>query len=256
MLEIMKTLYHLIGILFVSILVNCTKEGTSMNGAATTGAGGSTARFTIAGNYLYIVDNLSLKTFDISTNNSPVYKSRTEIGINIETIFPYQDKLFIGSSSTMYIYSLADPSKPEPLGKAEYTIRMSCDPVVAKDSVAYATLRASGPCGGGQSALVVYNIKNPTAPQLMNTVPLFGPYGLGIKNNSLYVCEASQGLEVYNVTNAYQPVYVSTINVPNTSFYDVIPYGNILIAQVNDGFILYDIGTNPMQPALLSRILN
>jgi len=253
----MKTVYHLIVIFTLSALLSCSKESASVNGAASnTGAGGSTARFTIAGNYLYVVDNLSLKAFDISTNNSPVYKSKTDIGVNIETIFPYQDKLFIGSTSTMYIYSLADPSKPERLGKAEYTIRMSCDPVVARDSVAFATLRASGPCGGGQSALVVYNIKNVSSPQLMRTAPLLGPYGLGMKNNSLYVCEAGYGLKIYNISNAYDPVFVSTITVNNTSFYDVIPYGNILIAQVNDGFILYDIGTNPMQPVFLSRISN
>ncbi len=252
----MKTFYHLITIFILSTLISCSKESASVNGASATGAGGSTARFTIAGSYLYVVDNLSLKAFDISTNNSPVYKSKTLIGVNIETIFPYQNKLFIGSSSTMYIYSLTDPSKPERLGKAEYTIRMSCDPVVARDSVAYATLRASSRCGGGMSALVVYNIKNISSPQLMKSVPLIGPYGLGIKNNTLYVCEASSGLWVYNITNAYDPAFVSNINVSNTSFYDVIPYGNILIAQVNDGFILYDIGTNPMQPAFLSRILN
>ena len=256
MLEIMKTLYHLIAIVVLSALISCTKESAGVNGAASAGAGGSTARFTIAGNYLYVVDNLSLKAFDISTNNSPVYKSKTEIGINIETIFPYQDKLFIGSSSTMYIYSLTDPSKPSLLGKAEYTIRMSCDPVVAKDSVAYATLRASGPCGGGQSALVVYNIKNFSSPQLMRTVPLSNPYGLGIKSNALYVCEGNNGIWIYNTTKAYDPVFISNINVTGTSFYDVIPYGNILIAQVNDGFILYDIGTNPLQPAFLSRISN
>ena len=253
----MKTFYHLIVIFALSALISCTKESASVNGASfATGAGGSTARFTIAGNYLYVVDNLSLKAFDISTNNSPVYKSKTDIGVNIETIFPYQDKLFIGSTSTMYIYSLADPSKPERIGKAEYTIRMSCDPVVAKDSVAYATLRANGPCGGGQSALVVYNIKNVSSPQLMRTVSLSGPYGLGMKNNALYVCEASNGLWIYNITNAYDPAFVSNIHVINTGFYDVIPYGNILIAQVNDGFILYDIGTNPMQPTFLSRISN
>jgi len=228
----------------------------SGNGAASTGAGGSTARFTIAGNYLYVVDNVSLKAFDISSNNSPVYKSKTEIGVNIETIFPYQDKLFIGSSSTMYIYSLSDPARPARLGKAEYNIRMSCDPVVARDSVAYATLRSTGRCGGGQSSLVVYNIKNISSPQLMNTHWLNGPYGLGIKNNSLYVCDGVYGLRIFNITNAYNPIHVSEIRVNNTTFYDVIPYGNVLIAQVNDGFILYDIGTNPMQPAFLSRILN
>jgi len=256
MLEIMKTLYHLIAIFTLSALIRCTKETASANGAASTGAGGSTARFTIAGNYLYVVDNLSLKAFDISSNTTPVYKSKTEIGINIETIFPYQDKLFIGSSSTMYIYSLSDPSRPTQLGKAEYTIRMSCDPVVARDSVAYATLRSTGRCGGSQSTLVVYNIKNISSPILMNTVFLTTPYGLGIKNNSLYVCDGQNGIRVFNITNAYDPVRVSEIRASNTTFYDVIPYANILIAQVNDGFILYDIGTNPMQPAFLSRILN
>jgi hypothetical protein len=251
----MKTLYHLIVIFILSALISCTKESASTNGAST-GAGGSTARFTIAGNYLYVVDNLSLKAFDLSSNTTPVYKSKTEIGINIETIFPYQDKLFIGSSSTMYVYSLSDPSRPTQLGKAEYTIRMSCDPVVARDSVAYATLRSTGRCGGSQSALVVYNIKNISSPQLMNTFFLTAPYGLGIKNNSLYVCEGLGGIKVFNITKAYDPIQVSDIRVNNTTFYDVIPYGNILIAQVNDGFILYDISTNPMQPAFLSRILN
>jgi len=251
----MKTLYHLIAVFVLSALISCTKE-TAGNGAASTGAGGSTARFTIAGNYLYVVDNVSLKAFDISSNSTPVYKSKTEIGINIETIFPYQDKLFIGSSSTMYIYSLSDPSRPTQLGKAEYTIRMSCDPVVARDSVAYATLRSTGRCGGSQSTLVVYNIKNISSPILMNTVFLTTPYGLGIKNNSLYVCDGQNGIRIFNITNAYDPVRVSEIRASNTTFYDVIPYANILIAQVNDGFILYDIGTNPMQPAFLSRILN
>jgi len=250
----MKILYHLIAIVVLSALISCGKEMTANGGS--TGAGGSTARFTIAGNYLYVVDNVSLKAFDISSNTTAVFKSKTEIGINIETIFPYQDKLFIGSSSTMYVYSLSDPSRPTQLGKAEYTIRMSCDPVVARDSVAYATLRATGPCGGSSSALVVYNIKNISSPQLMKSLFLTAPYGLGIKNNSLYVCEGLGGIRVFNITNTYEPSQVSEIRVSNTTFYDVIPYGNILIAQVNDGFILYDIGTNPMQPAFLSRILN
>ena len=251
----MKRLYYLIVIFSLPALVNCTKE-TALNGGAGAGAGGSTARFTIAGNYLYVVDNVSLKAFEISSNTSPIYKSKTEIGVNIETIFPYQDKLFIGSSSSMYIFSLNDPAKPERLAKAEYTIRMACDPVVARDSVAYATLRATNWCGGSQSALVVYNIKNTSSPQLMNTIWLTGPYGLGMRNNSLYVCEGNFGIRVFNITNAYSPVQAADVKANNTTFYDVIPYGNILIAQVNDGFILYDIGTNPMQPAFLSRILN
>lgn len=252
----MKTLYTILFIFLATGSISCTKEGSDALGNPQAGAGGSTARFTISGTYLYIVDHTSVKSFDISNNSSPVYKAKTEIGVNIETIFPYKDKLFIGSTSSMYIYSLSNPAEPKRIAKAEYTIRMACDPVVATDTVAYATLRASGPCGFGQSALVVYNIKDIGSPQLVRTVNLSEPYGLGIKANALYVCEGRGGLKIYDVTNAYNPVFVKTISIANTSFYDVIPYGTILIAQVNDGFILYDTGTDPLQPAHLSKILN
>jgi len=251
----MKTIYQLLIIILLTGLINCTKESAFVGGN-TTGASGSTARFTTSGNYLYVVDNVSLKSFDISNNTNPVYKSKTDIGINIETIFPYKDKLFIGSSSSMYIYSLADPARPVRIAKAEYTIRMACDPVVAKDNVAYATLRANGSCGGGISALVVYNITDIADPKLETTIPLSGPYGLGLKDNSLYVCEGPGGIKVFNITSIYNPIPGVILTAAGTSFYDVIPYGNVLIAQVNDGFILYDLSVNPHQPTFLSRIQN
>jgi hypothetical protein len=254
MLEIMKKYIYLLAAVAVVLVFNqCTKDSASLNAAANNGAGGSTARFTIVGNYLYVVDHNSLKTFNISNPNAPLYKTKTEIGINIETIFPYQDKLFIGSSNAMYIYSLTNPEHPLQLSRAEYQIRMACDPVVARDSVAYATLHGTGPCGGVRSALVVYNIKNPAAPVLMNDLPLSNPYGLGVKEHGLYVCEGNMGLRVYNITNAYAPVPVTLIT--GRTFYDVIPYGNILLAQTATGFALYDI-TNPLQPVFQAEVLN
>jgi hypothetical protein len=251
----MKTInYILTGFALLIVFSQCSKESNSLAaGPGGNGAGGSTARFTIVGNYLYVVDHTSLKSFNISNPNTPVYKTKTQIGINIETIFPYQDKLFIGSSSTMYIYSLTDPEKPVQLARAEYTIRMACDPVVARDSVAYATLRGSGPCGGSQSALVVFNIKNMSSPQQVGTIMLSSPYGLGMKNNALYVCEGAGGLRVFDITNAYNPLSAGAIS--NKTFYDVIPYGNILIGQTSTGFVLYDI-SNPLQPVFQAEINN
>lgn len=234
-------------------LSRCTKESASAGGAAD-GAGGSTARFTIAGNYLYVVDNKSLKAFSIANPSAaPVLKSTVDIGLNIETIFPYQDKLFVGSSSSMYIFSLADPEKPLRVARADYIIRMSCDPVVALDSTAFATLNAGGRCGGGMSALVVYDIRNIENPILKNQVPLSGPFGLGVKDSALYVCEGMGGLNVYNIRNTYSPLLIRRIT--GETFYDVIPYGNILICQVSNGIALYDISVRH-QPVLLSRILN
>lgn len=248
----MKT--NLLILLLLTVLVkSCTKESAD-SGAAASGAGGSTARFTIAGNFLYVVDHTSLKAFDISNPAAaPVLKSTTDVGINVETIFPYQDKLFIGSSFSMHIFSLANPEKPFRLAQADYMVRMSCDPVVAKDSTAYATLNATGPCGGGFSQLVVYNIKDITKPVLQTTRPLNGPYGLGISDSALYVCDGSAGLNVYNIRNTYAPLLLRTVQ--GETFYDVIPYGNILICQVGRGIALYDI-SNRHQPVFLSSILN
>lgn len=238
---------------FALFLNSCSKESAN-GGGQSAGAGGSTARFTIIGNFLYVVDNTSLKAFDISNPSiAPVLKSTTDIGINIETIFPYQDKLFIGSSFSMHIFSLINPEKPTRLAQADYIVRMSCDPVVAKDSTAYATLNGTGPCGGGGSQLVVYNIKDITRPVLQRTLPLSGPHGLGISDSALYVCDGSAGLNVYNIRNTYSPQLLRTIN--GETFYDVIPYGNILICQVSNGIALYDISIRH-QPVFLSRILN
>lgn len=250
----MKTyLYITAGIIMLALFSQCSKDSNALNAGANNGAGGSTARFTIIGNYLYVVDHNSLKTFNITNPNAPVYKTKTDVGINIETIFPHQDKLFIGSSNAMYIFSLTDPEKPVQLSRSEYVIRMSCDPIVARDSVAYATLRGSGPCGGGRSALVVYNIKNTANPQLVRDITLQGPYGLGLKENALYVCEGSGGLKIFNISNAYQPIPAGDIN--GRTFYDVIPYGNILLAQTSTGFALYDI-TNPLQPVFQAEVHN
>ncbi len=250
-----RIIYICTAVFLLGVFNQCSKDsGTLAGGPGPSGAGGSTARFTIAGNYLYVVDNTSLKTFEINGTGSPVYKSKVELGINIETIFPYDGKLLIGSSTSMYIYSLQNPAQPTRVAKADYEIRFTCDPVVAQNDVAYATLRASGPCGwGAMSALVVYDISDPSKPVQKSNIALSAPYGLGISNNGLYVCEGNQGLRVFDVSSKFNPSFVKIIS--GETFYDVIPYNNILIAQVENGFVLYDI-SNRLDPVFISKILN
>ncbi|MGN6491833.1 MAG: LVIVD repeat-containing protein [Agriterribacter sp.] len=231
--------------------LNCSKENAT--NISTPGAGGSTARFTILGNYMYVVDNTGLKTFDITDPLNPTYRGKKELGLNIETIFPYGNKLFIGSSTTMYIYSTADPSDPQLVASAQYQIQMACDPVVANETVAYATLRVTSACGAGSSQLVVYNIQEPSQPKLEMAVPLNEPYGLGMQGNALYVCDRD-GLIVFDISSQYTPE--QKFQVGDQKFFDVIPYGDILIAQVEGGMALYDIATDPLKPAFIEKINN
>jgi hypothetical protein len=238
-------------ILLSGVVLAATQCQKATNASATGGSGGSTARFAISGNYLYTVDNANLKVFDISTANDPVLKNTVPVGFEIETIYPFKDKLFIGSTSAVHIFSINNPESPEKLSTAiSPEVMRRCDPVVAKDTVAYATLRTNGPCGGIQSILAAYDIKDITKPVQKATYGVTEPYGLGYSDTALYVCDRA-GLYVFNIEKAYQPILRKTFN--DGWYLDVIPYNNTLICQVQDGLTLYDISQR-MEPKLITKI--
>lgn len=242
----------------LTVFLSCDKSAadTASFAAAgtTTGTGGSMARFTIVGNYLYTVDKQNLKVYDIGSPGQPVFKQSVAVGFQVETIYPFKDKLFIGSTTMVHIFSIADPANPQKLSEAiSPTVLRRCDPVVAKDTVAYATLRTNGPCGGSQSILAVYDIKDITKPVQRNFVNVSEPYGLGYSDTTLYVCDRWQGLVVYNIASAYNPVPIRSLKLSTSVFYDLIPYGDLLVCWLSDGMALYDI-TNRQNPTFIKKI--
>ena len=219
----------------------CDKEDMSAaSDASATGTGGSLARFTIAGNYLYLADQASLRVYDISNPAAPVEKPQVTIGFMVETIFPYKDKLFIGSTSGMFIYSITDPASPSKLGSAVHM--RSCDPVVANDSISYSTLQGGTRCGPAESGLYIYDIKNIMSPVLKKLLPLTSPFGLALKDSIVFVCRGLNGLTAVDVTTPSNPSILYTRN--DGGYMDVIPYDNMLICYVQTGIIIYD-ATNP-----------
>ncbi len=240
-------------LLFISISFwQCGKDATSPAFSAVTGQAGSLARFAIVGNYLYTVDDQKLTVYDVANPGDPVVKNTVDVGIEVETIFPFKEKLFIGSTSQVHIFSITDPLNPQKLSEAiSPQVLRRCDPVVAKDTVAFATLRTNGPCGGVRSVLAVYDIKDITKPVQKATYFVQEPYGLGYQDNTLYVCDKS-GLLVFDIINAYAPSLKKTLK--DGDYIDVIPYQGTLICWVSGGVIVYDI-TNSQNPALLSKIM-
>lgn len=246
----MKKGYTLILFLSCALFWHCNKDANAFTGTPS-GTGGSLARFTLLGSYLYTVDAQQLKVYNVADPGDPQLKNTVDIGFGIETIFPFKDKLFIGSTTVMYIYSVADPLKPQKLSEATSQVLRRCDPVVAKDTVAYATLRANGPCGGAQSILAYYDIKDITKPVQKGSYPVNEPYGLGYSGDVLYVCDKYR-LVVFDISKAYEPKYLKGLS--DASYLDVIPYGDVLICWVTQGMIVYDI-TDKKNPVLLSKII-
>jgi hypothetical protein len=221
----------------LTIAVACSKDGADA-AAASTGTGGSLARFTIAASHLYLADYSRLEVYDITNPANPVKKTPVDIGWGVETIYPYGDKLFIGSVEGMYIYSIADPARPVKLGEARHV--RSCDPVVAKDNIAYVTLQGSGRCGAATDGLYIYDITNLTTPVQKSLLEMSTPYGLGIKDSVAFICRKANGMTLVNVKNPSSPKVMYTRN-DATEYRDVIPVDNILLCYVSTGLLIYDV---------------
>lgn len=231
------------------VMANGTGGGLVKTSVSAPGIGGSLARFTIANNTLYVVDQSSLRMFSLTADLPSL--GTTYIGRNIETIFPYNNHLFIGSTNGMFIYNISNPVSPAYV--STYIHGTACDPVVVDDHYAYITLRSGTPCNTTFNQLEVVDIQNMTNPVLSHTVQMTNPHGLGKDGNTLFICDGTDGLKVFDVTN---PTTISTtpvVHVQGIQATDVIPYNNILLMIGDDGLYQYDY-TNVQNISLLSRI--
>ncbi len=213
------------------------------------GVGGSMARFTIAGNILYVVDNSNLRMFSITGGLTSL--GTTSVGRNIETIFPYNNHLFIGASNGMFIYNISNPTAPSYV--STYVHGTACDPVVVDDNYAYITLRSGTPCNTSLNQLEVVNIQNLSNPTLSHTVQMTNPHGLGKDGNTLFVCDGTAGLKVFDATNPTAISATPTVQVNSIQATDVIPFNNRLLMIGTDGLYQYNY-SNLQNIVQLSRI--
>lgn len=165
------------------------------------GLGGSMARFGIKDNTLFLVDNSTLRIFDISTKSSPAKVTDMSVGWGIETMFLTDKNMFLGTTSGMLIYDISIPLVPN--YKSNYSHIRSCDPVIVDDTLAYVTLRSGTNCGSSINSLDVINIKNLASPSLLMSYSMTSPHGLGKDGNILFICDGDAGLKVYDATNPF-----------------------------------------------------
>ncbi len=215
------------------------------------GVGGSLAKFTINGDYLYLLDGGDLQTVSVVEEQNPVEKSRMFLSWDIETIFPYKTNLFVGSSSGMHILNVIAPESPVKLSTYEHV--RSCDPVIVDDDYAYVTLRSGTQCLGFTNQLEIIDIKNLSAPQLLKTYPMTNPHGLGIDNKTLFICDGSDGLKTFDATDILKIDQNLLSHYKDINAIDVIPFNNILMMIGEDGILQFDY-SNPKDIKLLSKI--
>ena len=232
-------------------ILNSSGE-TSNGGNGKTGVGGSSARFTIYSNYLYTVDQSALNVWDINSASSPEKLSSKNLGWGIETIFPYQDKLFIGSTSGMFIFDNSDPSNP--IQTSQFRHAQACDPVVVSGDRAYVTLRDGNTCNGFDNQLDVIDVSNLYNPKLIKSFDMKHPHGLAIRDNNLFICEGEFGLKIFDASDDKKITNNQIGNMSDINAFDVISLTKDVLFVIGDGgFYQYNV-SNIKKPKLISSI--
>lgn len=214
-------------------IANTAAQTSAPTGA---GTGGSMARFTIVNNHLYTVGISDLDLFDISNTADPQRGNTINVGGLIETIYPFKDKLFIGSQQGMYIYNISNPNNP--VKEGQFTHARSCDPVIADDNYAYVTLRSGTVCQGFSNQLDIVKLNNLTNPVLEKTYQFTNPHGLSKDGNLLFICDGSDGVKLYNASNVSSLQHLKTID--NIMAFDIILMNKVAMVIGDDGLYQYD----------------
>jgi len=192
------------------------------------GIGGSYAQFQINNNALYKVDHYKLNVYNISSPlqtyfDKSVYMNTWFSG-EFETLFKQKEFLFIGSTTGMYVVNALDEFNPTFI--SGFSHATACDPVVVYGNTAYITVRGGNSCGAIKDQINVIDITNIQNPTLVSTYLINQPYGLGVRNTTMYVCTGTQGLKIFDASNNNNLILKNTYFSNVT---DVIPLSSHLI---------------------------
>jgi len=167
--------------------------------AKTNGVGGSMARFGIVDRYLYAIDQSELHVVYIDQPADPKEGKSVSISWNIETLFPYKDKLFIGAQNGMFILENKNPEAPYLL--SSFSHARACDPVYVDGETAFVTLRDGNECTNYTNELDIVDISNITSPRLVKKYQMQHPHGLSVIDQILFLCEGQYGLKAFDAGN-------------------------------------------------------
>jgi hypothetical protein len=216
------------------------------------GGGGSLARVAFIKDNFYYVNNFSMKIFDASNLSKPELINTVYLDWGVETIFPYENYIFIGANDGMHIMDNSDPANPVYVSTFRHA--RACDPVVVEGTTAYVTLRDGTECQNFINQLDVVDVSNIKEPKLIASYDMHHPHGLSVINNTLYLCEGDEGLKIFDVTQVEEITKHLLSEVKDYDAYDVISITKDLLLMVGkDGFYQFDT-SDPKDVKLLSSI--
>ncbi len=244
-----RTIFWIAFILIIlSMSCNSGSPNSSGGGGGGEGGGsgkaGSMSRFAIIGDYLYAIAGSEVQLVSLENPSSPSIWNDFYVDEDIETLFPYEEYLFIGSETGVDIYENTSPGQISYISSLQHV--QSCDPVVVEGNFAYVTLRSTSNCTVGEvDEFMIFDISDINNPELVTEYGMQGPEGLGVDDGIAFICDGAAGLKVFDVTDPEQIDVLSHLD--HLECYDLIPHDNILIIIGYDALYQYSYSSFPMK---------
>jgi len=239
---------------FVADCEECeqTEMQTKSMSSVRVNLGGSRSKMTIIDDYLYVLDQDELMSFNISNQSNPTFGYSQATWSEPETLFPDGEYLYMGTTTGMKIYDASsNPERPNETGEVEHV--ESCDPVVVQGDYAYVTLRSGSECGGVENELQVIDISKKWWPKLKRQYDMTDPHGLAVENNLLFICDGNDGLKVYDNSDPLDVGDNLLYNFPAIQTSDIILNNGTAIMIAEEGVYQYDY-TNPSNLHMISLL--
>jgi len=236
--------------LTVYCLAGCVESTGSGDSISSTGSGGSTARFVIQNNHLIVVEDTTIRSFNIDDAMNPrLVDQSITTGPRLETLFPYaEDLVLIGTNQGAIIVQISADGFIEGLSFASHFT--SRDPVVAADNIMYVTIRPeenslemgvvddSGVLSNsGSNRLIVFDVTDVGNPIELVQKRIENPSGLSVSGDRLFVCFTG-GLRIYDVADPSDPQVIT--DYADFPCNDVIAVNSEILATGDDGIQLLD----------------
>jgi len=213
---------------------------------------GTVNRIAHANDHVYVISSSFLTVF--SDNQNLELVESEQAGWQMETIYPQDQTLYIGTRNSVQVYDIEVPTNPR--WQASFDHVDSCDPVLPDGDVAYVTLRTNDTgCPGDINALIVLDISNANRITELQEIEMLSPFGMTKIGDILYVGEGNNGLKTFDASNGSE---LSLINSDrDVQAYDVIAHptrSDIILVAGPNGFGQYRVSETNQDLALLSMI--
>jgi len=233
---------HLYTILLLSVFLwflSCENEDGFQFDDVGVSSSGSIAKFSIDQNYLYVVEKNSLEIFDVSDQTQITSLGKLDLLQNIETIFRLDTIVYLGTTTGVLFIDISDPSTPFHI--SSYDHLTACDPVVANEQYAFATLRAGRNCGDAGNLLDIIDISDLSSPSLIKSYQMTSPYGLGLLGTNLFVGEKNNGMRWFDVSDVENIAELGYF--PDIHAIDFIIKGNHITISTTESILQLELST-------------